>query len=179
MKYASSEARKLASKGANSACVEDKVVYGWAIHYFEEDSIEGTLFNADGTEYKPAPKTTPAKVKKSSRRSRNSVNRRSLTLWNRKHPNPKSKTKTVTTRTNSLHRKKSTKFLPKLPKKKKPMQNRESPFPRYGNGIRTCRKIFGLYSRVPLGRLLRSFRGQCRNSFRRTRINPYRQRCRT
>ena len=64
MKYASSEARKLASKGANSACVEDKVVYGWAIHYFEEDSIEGTLFNADGTEYKPAPKPTPAQVRK-------------------------------------------------------------------------------------------------------------------
>lgn len=64
MKYASDEARKLASKGANSACVEDKVVYGWAIHYFEEDSIEGTLFNADGTEYKPAPKLTPAQVRK-------------------------------------------------------------------------------------------------------------------
>ena len=64
MRYACDEARKLAAKGANCACVEDKVVYGWAIHYFEEDSIEGTLFNADGTEYKPAPKTTPAKVKK-------------------------------------------------------------------------------------------------------------------
>ena len=64
MKYASDEARKLASKGANSACVEDKVVYGWAIHYFEENSIEGTLFNADGTEYKPAPKLTPAQVRK-------------------------------------------------------------------------------------------------------------------
>ncbi len=64
MKYASSEARKLALKGANSACVEDKVVYGWAIHYFEEDSIEGTLFNADGTKYKPAPKPMPAQVRK-------------------------------------------------------------------------------------------------------------------
>ena len=64
MRYACDEARKLAAKGANSACVEEKVVYGGAIHYFEEDSIEGTLFNADGTEYKPAPKTTPAKVKK-------------------------------------------------------------------------------------------------------------------
>ena len=64
MKYASDEARKLASKGANSACVEDKVVYGWAVHYFEEDSIECTLLNDDGTEYKPAPKSTPAKVKK-------------------------------------------------------------------------------------------------------------------
>lgn len=64
MKYASDEARKLASKGANCACIEDKVVFGWAIHYFEEESIEGTLYNEDGTEYKPAPKYTPAKAKK-------------------------------------------------------------------------------------------------------------------
>lgn len=56
MRYACEEARKLAEKGANSACVEDKVVFGWAIHYFEEDSIEGTLLNADGSEYKPTPK---------------------------------------------------------------------------------------------------------------------------
>lgn len=58
MRYACDEARKLAAKGATSACVEDKVVFGWAIHYFEEDSIEGTLYNADGTEYKPV--RTPA-----------------------------------------------------------------------------------------------------------------------
>ena len=58
MRYACSEARKLAAKQASSACVEDKVVFGWAIHYFEEDSIEGTLCNADGTEYKPV--RTPA-----------------------------------------------------------------------------------------------------------------------
>lgn len=64
IKYASDEARKLASKGANSACVEDKVVYGWAVHYFEEESIEGTLFNEDGTEYKPTPKSPPAQVRK-------------------------------------------------------------------------------------------------------------------
>ena len=53
MKYATEEARKLASKGASSACVEDAVIYGWAIHYFEEDTIVGTLYNEDGTEYKP------------------------------------------------------------------------------------------------------------------------------
>ena len=52
MKYATEEARKLAEKGANSACVEDEVVFGWAIHYFEEDDIEGTLYSEDGTEYK-------------------------------------------------------------------------------------------------------------------------------
>lgn len=53
MRYANEKARKLAAKGATSACVEDKIVYGWAMHYFEEDSIEGTLYNEDGTEYKP------------------------------------------------------------------------------------------------------------------------------
>ena len=52
-KYATEEARKQAEKGANSAMVEEKVVYGWAMHYFEEDSILGTLYNEDGTEYKP------------------------------------------------------------------------------------------------------------------------------
>ena len=64
MKFASDEARKLAEKGANSACVEDSVVYGWAIHYFEEDSIQGKLYNQDGTEYtppKPIKKTTATK----------------------------------------------------------------------------------------------------------------------
>ena len=55
MKYACDEARKLAEKGANSACVDDATVYGWAIHFFEEDSIEGTLYTIDGEEYKPAP----------------------------------------------------------------------------------------------------------------------------
>lgn len=56
MKFANDEARKLAEKGVRFACIEDKAVFGWAIHYFEEDSIEGTLYNEDGTEYKPAPK---------------------------------------------------------------------------------------------------------------------------
>lgn len=56
MKYACDEARKLAEKGANSACIDDATVYGWAIHYFEEESIEGTLYTIDGTEYKPTVK---------------------------------------------------------------------------------------------------------------------------
>ena len=62
MQYANEEARKLAQQGANNACIEDKTVFGWAIHYFEEDSIIGNLFNEDGTEYKPEIKfTTPSK----------------------------------------------------------------------------------------------------------------------
>ncbi len=63
MKFACDEAKKQAEKGAHSACIDDAVVYGWAIHYFEEDSIEGTLYNEDDTEYKPqnsAAKQKPA-----------------------------------------------------------------------------------------------------------------------
>ena len=67
MKYACDEARKLAEKGANSACIDDVTVYGWAIHFFEEDSLEGTLYTIDGEEYKPAPKkvvtTKPVTIK--------------------------------------------------------------------------------------------------------------------
>lgn len=53
MKYACDEARKQAEKGTNSACIQDSVVFGWAVHYFEEDGIQGTLYSEDGTEYKP------------------------------------------------------------------------------------------------------------------------------
>ncbi len=65
MKYATEEARKQAAKGATSACLHSDIVFGWAIHYFEEDSIPGTLYNEDGTEYKapkPAPKVTSKKT---------------------------------------------------------------------------------------------------------------------
>ena len=56
MKYATEEARKAAPKGATSACVEDKTVFSWLMHYFEEDSIEGHYFNLDGTPYTPPKK---------------------------------------------------------------------------------------------------------------------------
>ena len=65
MKYATDEARKQAAKGATSACLHSDTVFGWAIHYFEEDSIPGTLYNEDGTEYKP-PKPTPKVTPKPS-----------------------------------------------------------------------------------------------------------------
>lgn len=65
MKYATEEARKQAAKGASSACVRSDVVFGWAIHYFEEDSIIGVLYNEDGTEYK-APKPEVKKVAKTT-----------------------------------------------------------------------------------------------------------------
>lgn len=66
MSYASEEAKKQAAKGARYAMIEDSVVFGWAVHYFEEDDIEGTLYNEDGTEYKKQREATtevpPGKV---------------------------------------------------------------------------------------------------------------------
>ena len=66
MSFATEEARKQAEKGARYAMVEDAVVFGWAVHYFEEDSIEGTLYNEDGSEYKtqskPATKAPTVKA---------------------------------------------------------------------------------------------------------------------
>ena len=57
MKYACDEVRTTVENGSSSACIEDSVVYGWAVHYFEEESIEGTLYTLDGEEYKPTVKT--------------------------------------------------------------------------------------------------------------------------
>lgn len=66
MSFATEEARNQAEKGARYAMVEDDVVFGWAVHYFEEDSIEDTLFNEDGSEYKtqskPAAKAPTVKA---------------------------------------------------------------------------------------------------------------------
>jgi outer membrane biosynthesis protein TonB len=62
MKYATEEARKIAEKGSQYACVDDATVFGWATHYFEEDSIEEKLYNEDGTEYQaPKPKASAPK----------------------------------------------------------------------------------------------------------------------
>ena len=61
MDFAVKEAQKFTEKGARAACILDSVVFGWAVHYFEEDSIEGTLYNEDGTEYKPPKPVTPPK----------------------------------------------------------------------------------------------------------------------
>ena len=62
LSYANDEARKLAEKGKNYACIEDQTVFDWAIHYFEEDAIVGTLYNLDGTKYEPPKKATTAKT---------------------------------------------------------------------------------------------------------------------
>jgi hypothetical protein len=62
MRYATEEAKKLAEKGATGAIVDDPIVFGWLMHYFQEDEIVGTLYNLDGSEYKPVVKTTTVKT---------------------------------------------------------------------------------------------------------------------
>ena len=43
MKFATNEAKKQAEKGASSACIRSDVVFGWAIHYFEEVPRKGVV----------------------------------------------------------------------------------------------------------------------------------------
>ena len=55
LNYAKEQAKSSVKNGV--AMIHHETVFGWAIHYFEEDSIEGTLYNEDGTEYKKIVKT--------------------------------------------------------------------------------------------------------------------------
>ena len=60
MGYACKLAQEKAEKGARAACVDDRTVFGWAVHYFEEDTVIGKLYHSDGTEYTPPnPVTKP------------------------------------------------------------------------------------------------------------------------
>lgn len=64
IKFAGEEARKHMEKGAMYVHIDDPTVFSWLIHYFEEDTIEGILYNEDGTEYKPTVKKTNNKQDK-------------------------------------------------------------------------------------------------------------------
>lgn len=59
--YIKNEAKKQAVKGC--ACIEDQEVYGWAMHYFEEDAIKegeikqhAAVYNTEPAVKKPEPK---------------------------------------------------------------------------------------------------------------------------
>lgn len=59
--YAKNGAHKRAVN--NYACIADKEVFGWAIHYFEEDSIkEGQSNNKPAAEKKPQAKPVEKKT---------------------------------------------------------------------------------------------------------------------
>jgi hypothetical protein len=66
MDYAHDEAKKLAAKNARYACIKHEIVFGWAMHYFEEADIIGKLYNEDETEYKAAKPKTVTTPKPSS-----------------------------------------------------------------------------------------------------------------
>ncbi len=63
MAYATEQAKALIPKekqhGAQQCPIDGEQIMAWAIHYFEEESIEGTLYTLDGKELSPAPKKTP------------------------------------------------------------------------------------------------------------------------
>lgn len=92
-KYAGEEARKIAQKGANFACVDHNTVFGWSIHYFEEEAIVGDIYNLDGTPYE-APKTTAPKTKDEKKAPKTAKN----TTEKAKAPTPK-QTPTATEKT--------------------------------------------------------------------------------
>ena len=59
--YTYTLAEKLAAekKGKQRVRVTNTEVYEWALEYFDDDTIEGTLYNEDGTKYKPPKPVTP------------------------------------------------------------------------------------------------------------------------
>lgn len=65
MTYAEEQAKKTLTKqqrtGTQTVCIHGDDIMSWAIHYFEEDSIEGKLYHEDGTEYAP-----PKPIKKTN-----------------------------------------------------------------------------------------------------------------
>jgi hypothetical protein len=70
LEYCKGEARKIA-QGESSVCVDDATVFGWVVHYFEEDHITEAAKPA----HNPArvtrlpsaiAKTTPAPIKRAS-----------------------------------------------------------------------------------------------------------------
>lgn len=62
--YITAEAKKQAVGGC--ACIDDSTVFGWAIHFFEEESIEAKMYSStSGAGKTVAPKTvTENKTKK-------------------------------------------------------------------------------------------------------------------
>ena len=74
MNFAYEEASKLNTNKNRVLAISKDTVFGWAIHYFEEGSIEGTLYNLDGTEYKPVIKKEEkpkVEVKKEPKKPKN------------------------------------------------------------------------------------------------------------
>lgn len=59
-KYIYSQAKKLA-KGGNAVGIDDATVYGWAVHYYDEDNIkvDEEQENVEAAAYVPVPSAKP------------------------------------------------------------------------------------------------------------------------
>ena len=62
-KYTYTQAEKLIAekKGKQRVRVTNTEIYEWALKYFDDDTIEGILYNEDGTQYVPPKPVTPPK----------------------------------------------------------------------------------------------------------------------
>lgn len=80
--YLRSEARKLASD--NCAAVEDKTVYGWAVHYFDEADLKvsGTVSAKVTTGKVAKDKPKPAQVEKSIKKVEKKVKKQKPEMMN-------------------------------------------------------------------------------------------------
>lgn len=65
--YIVSEAKKQAENGC--ACIDDATMFGWAIHFFEEDSIEAKHYEAKAVVKTSPPKTEKKTEKKTERKT--------------------------------------------------------------------------------------------------------------
>lgn len=61
-KYIYSQAKKLLAKGGNAVGVDDDTVYGWAVHYYDEDDIK--VENVKGIVETIAPVKASVKLEK-------------------------------------------------------------------------------------------------------------------
>ena len=62
--YITAEAKKQAVGGC--ACIDDSTVFGWAIHFFEEESIEAKMYSSSGVSVNPQPVTADKNKRKKS-----------------------------------------------------------------------------------------------------------------
>ena len=79
VKYINQQARKRAEN--NVAMIEDAEVYGWAVHYYDEDDIkvEGAVPQAQVTTSAPA--SAPSTTTKQSKQKSKSADSLQLTLF--------------------------------------------------------------------------------------------------
>lgn len=63
LEYAKDEAKALA-RGSSCVCVDDDTVFGWIVHYFEEDHIKDHVGHAAAKKRAVLPASMPAKPEK-------------------------------------------------------------------------------------------------------------------